>query len=311
VTQDEIKFALHSSGLAEITDQGDQDAILAALARLAEASSGMDRVSRALIADAATRILKTLNIERAARVVDAALAQVPKSNTAQPDNKPKGVEPAPEAVDGNALLGSLVTAFDRYLWLPKWGALKLALFTIYSHAYECFDVSPLLVITSAGMGSGKTRVIEILEYLVRSPWRNLSATTGSLLRQIDSTHPTILYDESDNIDFGARRDLVAILNGGHTRRAATLSMCFGEENVPRQFNIYCPKVFAGNLQFLPETTWSRALVIQMEPRPKDFETLRLSNATATPLLGALQSRVARWVSDNAETFRASAPPIPP
>lgn len=308
MTQDEIKVAIAASGLEEVEDGSDFAQLRTALEKLGAAVVGMDRLSRELVAAAATAKLTKLNVKRPARLVDEALRIALQKAKAIEATAP-AITPAAEAVDGGELLRDLTAAFEKYLWLPQWGALKLALFVIYTHAFHCFDVSPLLIITSAAMGSGKTRVIEILNHLVRVPYRNLSATTASLLRQIDISHPTVLYDESDNIDATGRRDLIAVLNGGHTRNAAHLSMCVGDDHTPRQYNVYCPKVFAGNLSFFPETTWSRAIIIEMEPRPKDFHTARLTPESGDELM-QLTSRVMRWVADHSEQLRSSKPAFP-
>jgi hypothetical protein len=67
------------------------------------------------------------------------------------------VEPWPEPVNGAHLLDDIRDAVKRYIVLPDGSAEILALWTVHTHAFECFGHSPRLAITSA-MTNGRCRM---------------------------------------------------------------------------------------------------------------------------------------------------------
>ena len=75
----------------------------------------------------------------------------------------------------------------------------LALWYAHTHAIEQFYVTPRLVLDSAEPGSGKTRVLEVAQYLVRAPEMTISATPAALFRLVSMGPITILFDEVDVI----------------------------------------------------------------------------------------------------------------
>ena len=88
------------------------------------------------------------------------------------------------------------------------------MWVLFTHVHDAGDYSPILVITSATKGSGKTRVLEVLYFLVPKPWKNLSPSDAVIYRKVDLEHPTLLLDEADNTNWRDRKELVALLNGG-------------------------------------------------------------------------------------------------
>jgi hypothetical protein len=58
----------------------------------------------------------------------------------------------------------------------------LALWYAHTHAADHFYVTPRLILSSVEPGSGKTRVLEVAQFLVRAPEMTISATTAALFR---------------------------------------------------------------------------------------------------------------------------------
>lgn len=152
----------------------------------------------------------------------------------------------------------------------------VTLWTAHAHAFMAFESTPRLSISSTEPGSGKTRLLEVLEHLVPNPLNAVSLTPGVMWRSIENGHPTILIDEADTI-FGkagsgsAHRNLRAIINAGH-RAGATVPRCVGTEDV-KAFHVYCPVVLAG-LGSLPETIAVRSIPIVMKRRRKGGPDIR-------------------------------------
>ena len=79
--------------------------------------------------------------------------------------------------------------------------------------------------------SGKTRLLEVLELLVREPLPTANISDAALFRVIDERQPTLLVDEVDAI-FGRkspRDELRGIINAGY-RRGATTHRMGGKNN---------------------------------------------------------------------------------
>jgi len=308
VSDEDLTQYLEASGLLTVSSAHDAGGIEKALRALVAAARPLSPVSRALLIEAAARHLSTVGIKRATRIVDAAFAAVPEpspSSTLFPV-----VEPAHEPVNGAELIVDIIDWCEQFLSLPRWGAIKLAFWIVFTHVWDAFDSSPLLAITSATAESGKTRVIDFVGYLAVKPWRTTAATTASVFRQIDAEQPTVLFDEFDNVDLATRKELIAVLNVGHSRDGAFVSRCVGDNYEPTLFNVYSPKLVAGIGQFLPETTWSRCIIIEMQPKPNDVSIRRLIRREVEPTFRELRSRIARWAIDNVSALRDSTPSIP-
>jgi len=76
------------------------------------------------------------------------------------------------------------------------------------------------VISSPEKGSGKTRLLEVLEYLCRYARHSTNMSAAYLFRTVELLEPTLLIDEADAI-FGpgekTHEDLRALINAGHRR----------------------------------------------------------------------------------------------
>src|SRR5436309_3266089 len=58
------------------------------------------------------------------------------------------VEPWPEPVDGNSLLNALRQVLVRFVVLPAWADVVLALWTLHTYAFELRDVATYIGIES-------------------------------------------------------------------------------------------------------------------------------------------------------------------
>ena len=106
-------------------------------------------------------------------------------------------EPWSEAVNGAALLDALKDAASRHLVLPHGGAETMALWTLFAHAYDCFDIAPVLAFTSPTPECGKTTCLTLLKRLVPRALTASNITASSLFRAVERWAPTILIDEAD------------------------------------------------------------------------------------------------------------------
>jgi hypothetical protein len=219
----------------------------------------------------------------------------------------------PEPVEGPALLAEVVAALNRYIVFPSQEAADaVALWALFTHLHDAVEFSILLIITSATRGSGKTRVLEVLSYLVARPWKNLSPSDAVLFRKVHKEHPTLLLDEADNIAWADREGLVAMLNGGFSKAGAVVPRCVGEGGSldTFDFSVWCPKAMACIKTHLPDTTLSRSVVIPMQRRQRDEPVEKLRERQARAFLEPINQRLTRWAADHMSEVTAVEPVIP-
>jgi hypothetical protein len=166
-------------------------------------------------------------------------------------------------------LESVQAEFDKYIVFPSNEARDaVVLWTMHTHVFRSFESTPRLSIRSAEPGSGKSRVLEIIERLAPNTLSAVHLTPGVMWRCIENGSPTLLMDEADTI-FGkqgsgsSHRELRAIINAGH-RKGSTVPRCVGSEDV-KQFRVFCPVALAGIGQ-LPETIATRSVEVVMRKR---------------------------------------------
>jgi hypothetical protein len=116
--------------------------------------------------------------------------------------------------DTAQLLGDLVAFVRRFVVLSDAQAAGVALWIAHSHGFEAADTTSYLSITSAEMRSGKTRLLEVLELLVRGLAEALELTLlladeedARYERAALRWHVRFVY-ETKNVDL---RESVAVL----------------------------------------------------------------------------------------------------
>src|SRR5271168_3705825 len=88
--------------------------------------------------------------------------------------------------DGSELVSTLENTFRKYMALDPGLPLVLALWTLATHLFDCFDAFPYLAITSPTKRCGKTRLAEIVGLLARNGQRLVGATQAAIFRTIQA-----------------------------------------------------------------------------------------------------------------------------
>ncbi|MCA1694260.1 MAG: DUF3631 domain-containing protein [Actinobacteria bacterium] len=214
----------------------------------------------------------------------------------------------------NESLDVVGEVFDRYVVFPSPEARDaVVLWALHAHVFRSFDTTPRLSLRSRDPGSGKSRVLEVLEHLVPNPLLAVHITPGVLWRKLEHGSPTILLDEADTI-FGrvgsgsSHRQLRGILNAGY-RRGATVPRCVGAEDV-KEFSVFGPVALAG-LGRLPETVASRSVEILMRPRkPSDPDVHPFRLRFAAAQLRRASTICETWSMQAAAPLRVAMPDLP-
>ena len=172
--------------------------------------------------------------------------------------------------DGAALLDSVRAFLARFVAFPTDHALTAAtLWAAHTHLMSAWENTARLALLSPEPGSGKTRVLEVLELLTPRPMHVLNASPAAIFRTIEKARPTLLLDEVDTVftKLGKdddHQDLRGLLNSGY-RSGATIPRCSGPLHEVRLFPTFCAVALAG-LGDLPDTLMTRSVVIRMRRR---------------------------------------------
>lgn len=227
--------------------------------------------------------------------------------TKRPDTKQLRTETA-------ALLNDVQSVYDQYVAFPSPEARDaVILWVAHAHVFESFDSTPRLSVRSAEPGSGKSRVLEVLEHMVPNPMYAVFVTPGVMWRAMEHGNPTLIIDEADTV-FGkngsssAHSYLRGIINAGH-RAGASVPRCVGTADV-QQFHVFGPVALAG-LGRLPETIADRSVEIVMRRRRKgdaEIRPFRLKYAEGE--LRRVNEAAQLWGKHAADALAYAMPELP-
>jgi Protein of unknown function (DUF3631) len=209
-------------------------------------------------------------------------------------------------VAGAQIVALLENTFRKYVAMDQGLPLVLALWTVATHLFDCFDAFPYLAITSPTMRCGKTRLAEIIELLSCNGQRIVGATPAAIFRMIqmyelDGGTVTLILDEAEVLSTKSDRSeaLREILNAGY-RRGQTVPRCERTPDSPwevRSFSVYSPKVIVliGNLN---DTLADRCIPIAMRRRKPGENVERFFYSKASREAKRFSKELENWAKTN-------------
>jgi putative DNA primase/helicase len=220
---------------------------------------------------------------------------------------PSEPEPWHEPVNGAQLLNEICIAVGKHLILPKGAASAVSLWTLFAHAHDCFQISPILTATSPTPECGKTTFAILLSNVTPRPLPGSNFSTAVIYRGIDAWSPTLIIDEGDTY---LKEDpaLRGILNSGHNRSLAWVLRAEGEDFTPTRFSTWAPKVVA-LIGKLHPTLASRSIHIELK-RKMPSETVDDLRADRVGHLLLIRRKAMRWAADNADRLTGFEPQMP-
>lgn len=218
----------------------------------------------------------------------------------------------PEA--GAPLLNEVQAFIRRFCAFPDEHCLiAVTLWAAHAHMAQHFHTTPRLALLSPEAGSGKTRVLEVLDLLVPDSMFVLSASPAAIFRTL-ADHPiTLLFDEVDAIFHkrgkeDANEDLRALLNAGY-KRGARIPRCVGPKHEVQLFDVFAPTALAG-LGDLPDTVMSRSVIIRMKRRSPGEHVEPFRHREHGPVGRALREKLECWTADVGASVGAAWPDLP-
>jgi putative DNA primase/helicase len=215
--------------------------------------------------------------------------------------------PWPDRVKGTDVLAEIRDAASKHAVLPEGSAEVVALWTMFTHCHDCFDISPALVFTSPTPECGKTVCLTLLGCLVPRAMMASNISPSAVFRTVDRWHPTLLIDEAETF-VNDSEEMRGILNCAHNRSAAYVIRVVGDAHEPTRFSTWAPKA-VGLIGKLPPTLASRSIHISLK-RMLPTDKVSPLREGRTGHLDPLFRKAARWAKDNANELRTADPQMP-
>ena len=226
------------------------------------------------------------------------------------------LRPAP-AIDPAELLDQVTAFITRFSVFPdRHCAPMLALWCAHTHAIAHFYTTPRLILDSAEPGSGKTRVLEVAQFLVAKPEMTISITTAAIFRMLAVGPVTLLFDEIDAVfsgnGGGNHEDLRALLNAGY-KRSATVARCVGDASRMKveRFPVFAPVALAGIAGGMPATITTRAITVHMRRRAPHEHAEPFRERKVEKEAEPLRDQLADWLDRvGADQLAGAEPAVP-
>ncbi len=298
--------ALKGSGLLDLAKGTTLPEVEEALRRFGTLVSADDPLARECARRGAVDHLCALGISTPARLVDAALKGTATQGKEAGQGRPLDLadpDPWPEAVDGAGLLEELAATFGRFIVLPAGAAEICALWVAHTFAFDAFDHTGYLAVTSPVKRCGKSTLLRLINAISRRALSADNVSPAALWRVVEENRPTLLIDEVDRLPRDS--DLWGVLNSGHAVDGAVLRTV-GDDHEPRRFSTFCPKVLGyirGNRNAVPDTVEDRSIRIVMQRRAPGEKREKLRTRALDALAVPLRRKLARWTQDTIERFR--------
>jgi hypothetical protein len=212
------------------------------------------------------------------------------------------------AAEGVKILSDVRNFLRRFVVLSLAQSTAIALWIAHTYTFKSASWTPYLNVKSAAPECGKSLLLEVLEFVVRKPWKVDGATAAVLFRKIEVDQPTLLFDELDTTFKGDKETAQAIrqvLNAG-AKYNGTIARVVGENHTPKDFRVFCPKVLAG-IGNLPPTVSGRSLPITLGRKlpTEKVDYLDHDNSEINAKAADLRRRLADWIEKRAGSFKQS------
>jgi hypothetical protein len=144
----------------------------------------------------------------------------------------------------------------------------LTVWIAHTYVFQAYYATPRLAVMAPMKEAGKTTVLNMIAALGKDAIVTMNASAAALYAIIDQEHPTICFDETDNMwgatGQGSRyREQLSILNNGYTQDGFVLRSRSGSAY---RYPVFVCAAFAG-IGKLPDTLASRSIPINMRPVP--------------------------------------------
>ncbi len=252
--------------------------------------------------------VRTAQLDRAVKAVIESAAEQSEPEETTELYPHWSVEPWPERVRTDVLLREVTAQITRYVATLANRAIVPALWVMGTYVHEVATHSPLLLATSPQPDSGKTTLLSVVGFQARKALLSVNISGPALFRALTKWQPTFIVDEADTALVN-NDDLKEVINSGWTRGQGVIR-CDPETNDPRLYSTFSPKAIGMKGKKLPDTTLSRAIIIEMK-RKQPGEVVEDFNHLDNDNFKTVRQKLVRWAADNAEVLKDATPQTPP
>ncbi|EKD44369.1 MAG: hypothetical protein ACD_71C00161G0004, partial [uncultured bacterium (gcode 4)] len=141
-------------------------------------------------------------------------------------------------------------------------------YILLTYIFDNFPEIPYLRVIG-DYGSGKSRFMRVVgsvcySAIITNGW----ASVSSLFRIIEKIKGTLILDEADFPFSDTTSDIIKILNNGF-QKGNPIMRADGENFEPRAYDVYCPKIIGGRMEFRDKATESRCISEIMKRSTRD------------------------------------------
>ena len=219
------------------------------------------------------------------------------------------------------LLDEIVKTLRRYVVFPlPEQPVVISLWVLHTWSFEAFDYTPYLSVWAASKRAGKSRVLDVLELLVKNPIKTESGSSAALIRSINEKNPpTFLLDEVDKLYTGKKSsegeaDSTCRFFNARYRRGAKFLRCVGQGAAieAKEFPAFCRKATAGIGRCLPDTVADRSIPIELVRQTREERAERLGDREARAALAPLKPELEAWAKqpEVIDALRDARPVMP-
>jgi hypothetical protein len=215
------------------------------------------------------------------------------------DNVAVAANDAEVQPDRQAIIMEDVEAFiRRFVFLRDEALYTLAaVWVIATYLTDLFDYTGYLFAYSPEPQSGKSRFLEVLNFLVKNPSGLQVTPTEAVLFRLAS-QKTLLLDEVDS--WGNTDSLRGVLNSGFQRAGVVYRMRdVNGGHLPEAHVVFGPKALAGiGKKILSPPTRDRTFMFEMVRQIKGEKRERLNARKIQPEANSLAKAIVKWTKAN-------------
>jgi hypothetical protein len=303
-----IDDVLEDCGFSALTDPVDLAALELALRELHDLVRSADPIRRKVTRAGVVDRLKALKVNGAAGIVDAAIGVTP-DNGAPPPALVREDEPWPEPVNGATVLDQVLGVLKRYVILPAFADVAIALWIAHAYAMKAWTISPILSLVSPVKRCGKTTSLLVVGPLVPRCVSVANVSAPVLFRLIEDCAPTLLADEADTWLTDEKSELRGIYNAGHTKGTAVVARCVGDDHDVKLFSVWAAKALA-MIGRPPGTIEDRSVLVELRRKSPGETIARLRLDRIENEAVPVRRMLMRWATDHEGDLRAADPVVP-
>jgi Protein of unknown function (DUF3631)/Bifunctional DNA primase/polymerase, N-terminal len=212
--------------------------------------------------------------------------------------------PQPAEWDGNLtlLLNDTYKLLRRYFVIGTAETVFLTLWIAHTYVIDQCFLTPYGSIESPTKRCGKTNLLLLSSWLCAGGWFVINPSTASLYQKFDQGDVALCLDEIDTLYTAkgaseAVETLRAVFNAGFMRGATVpRGRKEGGKNGPDEFDVFCPKLFAGIGKSVPEKVRDRSVPLRMQRKTRKENVVRFRMRRARTEAHELAARFRAWAA---------------